>query len=105
MEVVDMDHVAGHVDPMLVGGSVRHPPLHATAGEPRGKHPVVMLAAGGSGCGIERGAAKLRGPDDERVVEHPPALEILEKPCDRLIDVLRQGEMRHHVAMGIPVGR
>ena len=34
VEVVDMDDVAGDVDPMLVGGPVRHPPLHTTACQP-----------------------------------------------------------------------
>ena len=65
----------------------------------------MVLAAGGVGRGVEGSATELGRPDDERVVEHPPAFEILEEPRDRLIDVLRQGKMRQHVAVRVPVGR
>ena len=65
--------------------------LDAAAGQPGRERPGVMLAALGVGGVVERRPAKLRRPDDERVVEHAAAFQVLEQAGDRPIDVLASG--------------
>ena len=103
VEVMGVDRLHDRAQAVFVGLAMDDPPLGAAAGQPRRECPRVVLAARGIGGVVEGGAAELGRPDDERLVEHPPRLEIGKQGPDRLIDVLRQADVRHHVAVGVPV--
>src|SRR5207237_1301094 len=50
------------------------------------------------------GTAKLGGPEEQRVVQHPALFKVLEKRGDRLIqDPGLLGMIVHDVLMGVPV--
>ncbi len=68
MEVVNVDDVLDSLVAELISGAEAKPMLDAGTGEPCGKALGVMVAAR---CTFLKGghAAKLGGPDDQRVVE------------------------------------
>ena len=65
----------------------------------------MVFAAFGVLGGVERRAAELGGPDDERVVEHAALLQVGEQRGDRLVDVLGERGVLVHVAVRVPVAR
>src|SRR5262249_23204801 len=73
----------------------------AAAGEPGGVDGGVVAAT--AGAVLTGRAAKLRRPDDERVVEHAAALEVVEQAGDGAIDLAGKRLVGGHVGMGIPV--
>src|SRR6185295_19104577 len=72
------------LDAVLVGRSVTHPPLHAAAGHPHGEAGGVVVAAV-LVLGV-RSAAEFATPDEQRVLEHPPLLEVVDEGGNRLVD-------------------
>src|SRR5690349_5996988 len=68
---------------MFVRRSIRESPLYSTAGHPNRVALVVMVAPR-SALRIRR-AAELPRPDDKRLLEHSPLLEIGQQPGDRLV--------------------
>lgn len=78
MKVVYVHRIVGDANAVFVGLAVHHPATHASASQPRAERPIVMLAAFGVGLVVERGAAKLGRPDDERFIEQAVLLEVLE---------------------------
>ena len=54
---------------------------------------------------VERRAAKFRCPDHQRVFQQPAPLQVRQQCRDRLVDVLREWGVAHHVAVGVPVIR
>src|SRR5262245_65516734 len=75
VQVVDVDRVLDRAEAELVGLAVAGPALHPAAGEPDAEGVLVMIAARVSGLAVaihalaQRGAAELRAPEDERIVE------------------------------------
>ena len=101
VEVVNAHRVLRDPVAEVVGGAVGDAPLDATAGQPdrEGLHVVVAAVAL-----RHRRAAKLRAEDDERVVEHAAAGEILDERCGTAIDL--SGRALHvvlHAAVMVPV--
>src|SRR5205823_5600080 len=62
-----------------------------------------VLASLVVGAAVEGRAPELRREHDERVLEHPPALQVAEQPRDGTIDLLRQPAVIGHVAVRVPV--
>ena len=91
MEVVDRKRVLDDVVAELVGLAVDLAALGAAAGHPHREAARVVVAAvvllGESALAVDR-AAELAAPDDERVVEHPALLEVLDEGVAGLVDVL-----------------
>ena len=77
----------------------------AAAGHPAGEGLGVVLAAFGVFGGVERRAAKLRGPHHERVGEHPALFQVGEQAGDGLVHVARERGVLLHVAVRVPVSR
>ena len=77
--------------------------LYPGPGQPGAEGPVVMFASRGVGLVVEGGTPKFSGPDHEGVLQQSTCLEILQERRNRLVHVLRQLDMVHHVAVGIPV--
>src|SRR5947209_13136911 len=74
----------------LVGRAVDRAALHAAARQPVGEAPVVVISAvdlprvrSGRGELDRRRPPELAAPDDERLLEHPARLEVLQKRADR----------------------
>ena len=78
VQVVDVDAVLDGVHANLVGCAVHQPALDPAAGQEDRESRVVMVAAGLGLLlllGIRR-AAELAAPDDERVFQQAPLLQI-----------------------------
>src|SRR5262249_51442408 len=82
----------------------------AAAGQPHAETVVVVIApidfTGVSSRGRQlhgRRAAKFAAPDNERAVEHPALLQILEQSADGLIALLGQPAMvKLQVVVAVP---
>src|SRR5438046_1864752 len=75
---VDVRHIVAVLDGMeaeLVRGAVRHTALDAAAGEPGAEALRVMVSPRALRAGR---APELRAPHDQRVLEHPAPLQVLE---------------------------
>ena len=103
VEIVDVDGPLDGAQAVLVGGTVDDAALYARAREPRAEGPRMMLAALRVGGVVERRAAKLGGPHDERVVEHSALLEVAQQGGDGLVHVFGESLVGQHVAVRIPV--
>src|SRR6185369_5436535 len=85
VEIGDVVALLDRVEAELVGRAVGDAALHSAARQPAAEAEGVVVAAVGP---LRAGRpSELRAPDDERLVEHPAALEVLEKAGDRLIDL------------------
>ena len=87
LEVVGGDDVFDRAVADLVGGAVGHAPLDPAAGQPDREALAVVVAAGGR-IGIsfgDRQPADLAAPVDERRVEQPALLEVLDQGRGRLV--------------------
>ena len=78
------------------------PGSDAASGQPDHQPVLVVVAAGGLGhqVVVERRAAHLRGPDDERLVEQSAGLQVLEQAGDGLVDL---AAMLGHASLDIVV--
>ena len=78
VQVVDVDLVGGCVEAELVGLAERGAGLHSAAGQPHAETIRVMVAAVVASLD-HRSAAELAAPDDQRVVEQAPLLEVAQQ--------------------------
>jgi hypothetical protein len=80
---------------------VDHAGLDAAAGHEDGEAEGVMVAAvGGLGAG---GAAELGGPDNQRFIEKPALLQVLEQAGDGLVDLHGEvGVVLLEILVGVP---
>ena len=84
--------------------SARRDNTELAARKPHREAVRVMVTAGALGELGRRLTAKFAAPDDERLVEQPPALEVLEQTGDRQVGVPRMLRMvGDDVAVGVPV--
>ena len=82
VEVVDVDGVFGDVVAEVVGLAVGQAALDPAAGHPHREVAGMVVAAvvvGGEGALAVDGATELAAPDDQGVVEHAEAFEILDE--------------------------
>ena len=86
MQVVDVDLVLGDVEAELVGLAEGDAGLDAAAGQPHREGVRMMVAAVRSALHHRR-AAELAAPDDERVVEQPALLQVLDQRRAGLVGV------------------
>ena len=77
--------------------------IHTGPGEEGRERPVVVLAPLVVGRAVERCAAKLRRPDDQRVVEQAALLKVGQQSIDRPVNLLGQALVIHHVPVRIPI--
>ncbi len=84
MDVGDVVPIFDGVEADLVGRAVDDAPLDAAAGQPGAEALRVVVAAVGLGAGR---AAELGAPDDDRLVEQPALLEVLEQAGDGQVDL------------------
>ncbi len=103
VEVVNVNGPIDGAEADVVAGAVNHARFYAGAGQPGTKSPGMMFAAFGLGRVVEGRAAKLGGPNNERIVQQAAFFEIFEQRGDGLIDVPGQGRMGQHVAVSVPV--
>ena len=82
MEVIHMNPIPAHPDPVVVGFPVHRSGLDPGSGEPRRKDPVMMLASARIGSRVEWGPAELGAEDHHGVFEQPSLLEIVDQPGD-----------------------
>src|SRR5439155_19088988 len=89
VEVVDVHLVLDRLEAELIGGAVRVTSLDAPARQPDGKAVRVVVPPVGPGAGCLKlhggRAAELAPPENERVVEHSPLLQVLEERSDGLV--------------------
>ena len=90
---MDVDFAFDHAVAHVVGLAVRQAPFHAAAGHPGTEAFRLMFAAvlldrrGAAQVLAPRRAAEFAAPENKRVVEQSPLLQILEQPGDRLISL------------------
>ena len=99
--VVDVHRVLDRLVAELVGRPVGQPAPDAAAGHPDGEPLAVVVAAVG-GLAVRR-AAELAGPDDQRIFQQPPLLQVGEQPGDRPVHGPDEGAVRlFDVVVGVP---
>ena len=81
VEVVEVGDVLDGLHAELVGGAVDRAAPDAAAGQEDGEALRVVVAAVGAG-GVGR-PAELAGPEDQRALEQPALLEVLDQGGDR----------------------
>ena len=105
IQVVDMDRIADDVVSVVVGLAVNDSGPDPPAGHPNRVTTAVVVAAVivlHSPLAVD-GPSELPPPDDERVVEHAPGLEVGQKRRLRLVDVAGLlGDVRWQRAMLVP---
>ena len=74
------------VIPDVVGRAIDEPGLHAPAGHPDRVAVRIVVAAVASLR--HRRAAKLTGPDNQRVLQQTARLQVLQQSRDRLVDLI-----------------
>ena len=103
VEVVNREGILDDVVAELVGLAVDLTALGAAAGHPHGEAARVVVAAvvllGESALAVD-GATEFAAPDDERIVEHPALLKVLDEGVARLVDVLT---LARHAAADVGV--
>src|SRR3954454_20415291 len=85
-----MDRILRDVVAEVVGATVFHAALHATAGEPDGKAAAVMVAAHAGIAKLalaENSSAEFGVEEHQRVLEQAALLEIVHEGRRRLIDI------------------
>src|SRR5262249_3845247 len=87
MDVGDVMPVVDGMEAEFVGCAVHDAALNAAAGQPGAEALRMMVAAVGLRA---RRAAKLRSPHDDRLVEHPAPLEVVEQSGNRQVDLRRE---------------
>ena len=103
VEVVDAHPVLDRLEAELVARAMRHAPLHASSRQPHGKGVRVVVAAGLIPLLRDREAAELPPPDNERLVEQPTSVEILQERRDRAVGLGSEaGMVAADVGMAVP---
>ena len=106
VEVVHMHRLVDDVVAVVVGFSVGDAGLRAAAGEPHGEATRMVVAAVIVLCKdalAVGGAAEFSAPDDERVVEHAEAFEVLDERGLRLVGILAlPAELGGKIEMLVP---
>src|SRR5262249_35062049 len=82
VDVGDVVAVRNGMKTDLVGRTVDHASLDASAGQPGTEALGMVVAAVGLGAGRP---AEFRAPDNNRLVEHSPSLEVAHQAGDRQI--------------------
>src|SRR3954447_21549149 len=105
---VNVSHVVRILDGMeadFVGGAVLDAALNAAAGEEGAEAPGMVVAAGFvAGAFGAGGAAELGAADDERVLEHAAALEVLDQRGDGFVGLGgERGVVGLDAGVGVPV--
>src|SRR5262249_42960809 len=104
MPVVDVYFAVDRFVAVVVGASVGEAAFDPTAGQPHGEALVVVVAAIGS-LGIGS-TAELAAPDDQRFLEEPARLQVLQEARNRLVDAGRLVAQRVlEVAVVVPLAR
>ena len=106
VEVVDLDRVLDDVVGEVVGLAVDEARLDAAAGQPDREAARVMVAAvirgGELALRVDR-PAELAAPDDQRVVEQPALLEVLDECGGGLVGVVAlRADLVGQVAVLVP---
>ena len=84
MDIGDVVTIFDGVKSQLIRGSMLQATFDAASCQP-GAEPLRMVIA--SGILRTRGPAELGSEHDQRVVEKPALLQILQESCDRLVDL------------------
>ena len=97
VQVVHADRFIDSLEAKIVGRTVADASANTAAGHPDGK-PVVIVVPAESFLSAarqfdRRGAAELTAPDDERILEQTPLLQVGNQRGNRLIDLTRQLSM------------
>ena len=80
VKIVGVNRIDHGLEGNLISGPVRVTGLHAGPGEEGRERPVVVLASLVVGRAVERCTAKLRRPDNQRVVEQAALLQVGQQP-------------------------
>ena len=105
MQAPDVERFLDGGGAEFVGLSDADTALDAAAGHPHGEAVAVVVAAGALGVLGCRLAAELTPPNDERLVEQPALIEILQQCGDRLVGVAGVVVVIFfQVTVGVPVG-
>ena len=93
VEVVGADLVDGGLVADRVGLAVSETLLHPAAGHPQRVGARAVVAADvphldAAAVLAHRGAAEFAAPDDQRFIEQPALLEVVEQGGDRLVDLI-----------------
>ena len=83
VQVVDINFVFHDFVTVIIGGTVNHSALHASAGEPEGKAEGIMIAAVGA-LGEGR-APEFSRPQDQCLVQQTARLQVTEQAGDGLV--------------------
>src|SRR5262245_34179367 len=89
---MDIGHVVtilNRVKSQFVGCAMSDSTLDSGSCHPDGKAERVVIAPT-PGAFHPRGASEFRAPDDDRLIQQSPLLQILEQPGDRLINLRAQ---------------
>src|SRR5688500_16967984 len=90
MQIVHVDGILGDVVAEVIGAAVGNPRLHTAARHPHGEAARVMVASrlGAVPLALARDtASEFTAPDDQRIVEPPAALEILDERGAGLVGI------------------
>ena len=103
VEVVDADPILDCFVAEFVARTMRHAPLHASSCQPHRESVRVVVAAGLIPLLRDREAAELPSPDNERLVEEPAPVEILQERRDRAVGLGGEaGMVAADVGMAVP---
>src|SRR5216684_286514 len=91
VHIVNMHAILDGVVAEFIGCAIYKPGLHASARHP---HSVAVRIVVATVTKLRpRRAPELPGPDDQRIFQQPPGLQILQQPGDRLVDLESQLRM------------
>ena len=90
VNVRDVMTILDGVKPEFIRDAVLNAALHSAAGKPRAEALRMMIAPGALRA---RRSPELRAEHDERFVEEPALLEVLQQTGDRLVHLCRQRRM------------
>ena len=97
MQVMHVDRVFHRLEAELIGGAVDLPALDASAGQPDGESPVIVIASvdlAGIGARLRqfdgRRSSELAAADHERFFEQAESLEVAQQRADGSIALAGQ---------------
>ena len=85
---MNMDFVSQGIVAILIGGTMAEPSTNTTTSHPPSKGVRVVVSAVLSLGGGR--PAKFTSPDDQRILQQASGFEILQKACNRLVDLCSQ---------------
>ena len=89
-----MDRILSHVVAEIIGGSPGHTRLDPSTRKPHGEASRVMVSTSFRAIPItltRDTSAKLSTPDDQRVVQHTPLLQVRNQGSTGLIRIMTTG--------------